>query len=203
MSLSYARLLSHGLDVPSQMSALPTGSYPLLDVLHPPAFVISPVSSPPRPLAGMMPSQQQKFVSMPTVRAPSIPLSHSAMPPPSPPSRGSKSEDDEEVIEEDSNAIRLSIDLPGVLADDVRVSFRSGVLDVHALRRTMSMDGRNCIKKRRISRHVTGCSRPRPRRSGDYSAQGGEIKFGRYNGEGPNSCLETWFSSSFLNFSIS
>lgn len=55
-------------------------------------------------------------------------------------------------LAENSQCIRLSVDLPGVLASDLEVLVEEGVLSIKASRKIMSIDGTSCLKKQKISR---------------------------------------------------
>lgn len=48
--------------------------------------------------------------------------------------------------------LRLTMDLPGVLAKDLDVSIERGILSVQGCRRTMSLDGTVCLKKYKFHR---------------------------------------------------
>jgi hypothetical protein len=53
---------------------------------------------------------------------------------------------------ENENLMRLTVDLPGVLAKDLDVSVEHGILSISGSRKTFSIDGSVCVKKQKISR---------------------------------------------------
>lgn len=55
-------------------------------------------------------------------------------------------------LAENADYIRLTVDLPGVLARDVQVKVEHGVLAIVATRKHMSIDGSSCLKAHEISR---------------------------------------------------
>ena len=55
-------------------------------------------------------------------------------------------------LAENADYIRLTVDLPGVLASDVHVKVEHGILGIVATRKHMSIDGTSCLKVIEISR---------------------------------------------------
>lgn len=74
-----------------------------------------------------------------------------AIPAPLPQQTGSQMKIPAE-LSENKDCLRLTIDLPGVLAKDLDVSLEQGVLTVKGCRRTMSVDGHICLKKQKFQR---------------------------------------------------
>jgi HSP20 family molecular chaperone IbpA len=59
----------------------------------------------------------------------------------------------DEEVSENSQSIRICIDMPGVHSKDLKVQLRSnGVLEVRAIRRRTGLDGTTVIKKHKIAR---------------------------------------------------
>jgi len=113
---------------------------------------MAPTTVPPNPSLHMpltsSSESHQRALSAPLVPSPA------ATPPRGTPQPGSGEPvqiRDEELLE-DGESIRLSIDLPGVRAKDLRVQFKQGVLEVKAVRRLTGMDGVACVKKQKICR---------------------------------------------------
>jgi HSP20 family molecular chaperone IbpA len=55
-------------------------------------------------------------------------------------------------LSENSEWMRLTVDLPGVYLKDLAVNINQGILSIEGVRRTMSVDGCVCVKKQKISR---------------------------------------------------
>jgi HSP20 family molecular chaperone IbpA len=55
-------------------------------------------------------------------------------------------------LSENSEWMRLTVDLPGVQLKDLDVNINHGVLTIEGSRRTMTVDGSVCVKKQKISR---------------------------------------------------
>lgn len=55
-------------------------------------------------------------------------------------------------LAENASGIRLTVDLPGVLAGDLQVSVDKGVLTITGARKFMSVDGAVCVKRQKFSR---------------------------------------------------
>jgi HSP20 family molecular chaperone IbpA len=66
----------------------------------------------------------------------------------------------DEEVSEDTSAIRICIDMPGVHFKDLKVHLRrNGVLEVRAIRRRLGLDGTTVVKKTKISRRYAIDSR--------------------------------------------
>lgn len=55
-------------------------------------------------------------------------------------------------LSENRNIVRLRIDVPGIDPKDIKVSVERGVLTVQGTRKSFSIDGTTCLKKRQFVR---------------------------------------------------
>jgi HSP20 family protein len=55
-------------------------------------------------------------------------------------------------LSENKDIVRLRIDVPGIEPKDIQVSVERGVLTVQGTRKSFSIDGKTCLKKRQFIR---------------------------------------------------